>query len=215
MDAFRRFKRCGPTYVKALPVTLSYLRTDFRNRTGRMVAVSHFYRMIRPLNRNQQQQLLNVSHEFNNDNNFIPPLPVEENLDINAVNDDNDDDSFHTADLLLLSRQQRIILNHRYLGAKARMAAQIWNNFSGPTQRSWNKRAEALNKLPVPGKFMDMNTNKSTGAKLQQIMYGDTISFFKYTHKQLKRGYNTDRQIRNSSVFFVDQILLSLERLCM
>ena len=154
MDAFHRFERCGPTYVKALPVTLSYLCTNFRNRTRRMVAVSHFYRMIRPLNRNQQQQLLNVSHKFNNNNNFIPPLPVEENLDIDAV-DNNDDDLFHMTDLLLSSPQQRIIFNHQYLGAKARMAAQIWNNFSSPTQRAWNERANRLNCLPVPGKFMN------------------------------------------------------------
>ena len=125
-------------YVRNLAVDLSYLRTDFRNRTGRMVAVSHYYRMIRPLSRQQKKDLLNVSHEFDG-NNFLLPLPAEEDLDVDGDNDDND--SIHTADLQLLSPQQRIILNHRYLGAKARMAAQIWNNFSGPTQRAWNERA--------------------------------------------------------------------------
>ena len=53
------------------------------------------------------------------------------------------------------------------------MAAQILNNFSGPTQRAWNERANRLNHLPVPGKFM----NKSD-ITLQQIMYGDTLFFF-------------------------------------
>ena len=106
--------------------------------------------MIRPLSRQQKKDLLNVSHEFDG-NNFLPPLPPEEDLDV----DGDDDDSIHTADLQLLSPQQRIILNHRYLGAKARMAAQIWNNFSSPTQRAWNERANRLNCLPVPGKFMN------------------------------------------------------------
>jgi len=93
--------------------------------------------MIRPLSRQQKKDLLNVSHEFDG-NNFLPPLLPEEDLDVDG---DNDNDSIHTANLQLLLPQQRIILNHRYLGAKARTAAQIWNNFSGPTQRAWNERA--------------------------------------------------------------------------
>ena len=77
-----------------------------------MVAVSHYYRMIWSLSRQQKKDLLNVSHEFDG-NNFLPPLPPEENLDINAV--DNNYDSVNTIDtasLLLLSPQQGIILNH-------------------------------------------------------------------------------------------------------
>ena len=81
------------------------------------------------------------------------------------------------------------------------MAATIWNNFSRPTQRAWNEQANQLNKLPVPGKFMsERNTT------LQQIMYGDTLSFFKYTHQQLKKGYNPDWSVWNSSVFLTDLI---------
>ena len=124
--------------------------------------------MIRPLSRQQKKDLLNVSHEFDG-NNFLLTLPPEEDLDVDG---DDDNDSIHTADLQLLSPQQRIILNHRYLGAKARMAATIWNNFSGPTQRTWNERAKRLNKLPVPGKFMN-----ETNITVQQIMYRDTLSF--------------------------------------
>ena len=77
------------------------------------------------------------------------------------------------------------------------MAATIWNNFSGPTQRAWNEQAKRLNKLPVPGKFMN-----ETNITVQQIMYGDTLSFFNFTHKQLKRGLDPDRSICNSSVYF-------------
>ena len=37
---------------------------------------------------------------------------------------------------------------------------------------------------------------------LQQIMYGDTLSFFNFTHKQLKRGLDPDWSVCNSSVYF-------------
>ena len=141
MDAICRFERCGPAYVKALPVTLSYLRTAFRNRTGRMVAVSHYYRMIQPLSRQQKKDLLNVSHEFDA-NNFLPQLLAEEDLDVNGGKEDDSVNTFATAKYMALSKHRRIILNRRYLGAKAQMAATTWNNFSGPTQRAWNEHAE-------------------------------------------------------------------------
>ena len=124
MDAFRAYERCNAQYVRNLAVDLSYLRTDFRNRTGRMVAVSHYYRMIRPLSRQQKKDLLNVSHEFDA-NNFLPPLPAEEDLDVDGGKEDDSVNTFDTAEYMALSKQRRIILNWRYLGAKAQMTATI------------------------------------------------------------------------------------------
>ena len=85
-----------------------------------MVAVSHYYRMIRPLSRQQKTDLLNVSHEFDA-NNFLPPLPAEEDLDVDGGKEEEDDsvNTFDTAEYMALSKQRRIILNHCYLGAKA------------------------------------------------------------------------------------------------
>ena len=75
--------------------------------------------MIRPLSRQQKKDLLNVSHEFDA-NNFLPPLPAEEDLDVDGGEEEDDSvNTFDTAEYMALSKQRRIILNQRYLGAKA------------------------------------------------------------------------------------------------
>lgn len=103
MNELLQFETFTTAYVQGLPVNLSFVPSDNRRRTGRMVVVSHFYRLLRPLDRAQQRVCLNVSHKFNNNNNdnIIPPELNPDNVygaDDNDREEDNDGSAILSAE---------------------------------------------------------------------------------------------------------------------